>query len=492
MDLGKITAKIRPRDGWEATDLGFIMVRAWWLPIYTATAIVTLPVAVIAYLVYPQNIFVALLIVWWLKPVIERIPLYIISRALFGETPSVRQALRLSNFLNKRTLRSLFTRCFDFSRSYKMPVTDLEQLTGKERKSREKLLRATSHGNGLAISLLYPLFELLIAAGLFLLFLFFHPDVDIFGASDEAASSFSVYFHEQYWLFITAYIFYVVAMIIVTPLYVSAGFSQYINRRTYLEAWDIELDFRRLIQRQIDRVSNSKNVILILVFIAAISSVLSPDLVLADSLGTSRQNISLEESSRKITNIMKTEEFNTKITVLEYKERKNIGSQSGFSNFLATTVELVLWFSVAAAIALTIFYLGKLLYLIGDKRKAGVHKPKIPETISGLDIRKESLPADIVSVARKYWVDGEKEQALSILYRGALSNLVNYDGIQLTSSSTEDDCVQMVSSVVDEIKGNFFRILVINWQHVAYADRRPEDQQFSDLCNDWSVNFGTS
>ena len=40
-----------------------------------------------------------------------------------------------------------------------------------------------------------------------------------------------------------------IAMSIVEPFHVAAGFSLYLNRRTELEAWDLELAFRRLRER---------------------------------------------------------------------------------------------------------------------------------------------------------------------------------------------------------------------------------------------------
>jgi hypothetical protein len=43
--------------------------------------------------------------------------------------------------------------------------------------------------------------------------------------------------------------FYAAAIAIVEPFYVAAGFALYLNRRTLLEGWDLELAFRRLAAR---------------------------------------------------------------------------------------------------------------------------------------------------------------------------------------------------------------------------------------------------
>src|SRR5690606_22912206 len=45
--------------------------------------------------------------------------------------------------------------------------------------------------------------------------------------------------------------FYALVLIVWGPIYVACGFTLYLNRRTALEAWDIELVLRRLRQRLI-------------------------------------------------------------------------------------------------------------------------------------------------------------------------------------------------------------------------------------------------
>jgi hypothetical protein len=43
--------------------------------------------------------------------------------------------------------------------------------------------------------------------------------------------------------------FCVLVLMVWEPIYVACGFSLYLNRRTVLEAWDIELVFRQLRKR---------------------------------------------------------------------------------------------------------------------------------------------------------------------------------------------------------------------------------------------------
>ena len=53
---------------------------------------------------------------------------------------------------------------------------------------------------------------------------------------------------EWLWLEHLSNLLYVLLLIVWEPVYVACGFTLYLNRRTALEAWDIELTFRRLRQ----------------------------------------------------------------------------------------------------------------------------------------------------------------------------------------------------------------------------------------------------
>jgi len=44
---------------------------------------------------------------------------------------------------------------------------------------------------------------------------------------------------------ITFPVSYALAIFLIEPFYVAAGFAMYLNRRAELEAWDIEQEFRR-------------------------------------------------------------------------------------------------------------------------------------------------------------------------------------------------------------------------------------------------------
>ena len=72
----------------------------------------------------------------------------------------------------------------------------------------------------------------------------------------------------------------------------------------------------------------------------------------------------------------------------------------------------------------------------------GARGARLPSHVRELDIRPESLPADIGAAVRALWLAGERRAALSLLYRGALSRLVHSYAVPIGDASTEGDCVQ--------------------------------------------------
>ena len=91
MRIEDLTLVLRPRGGFQAADLGMGLVRANARVIWLAWLALVLPVALALNLAgwYLDMLWLAGLLLWWLKPVFERIPLYVISRAAFGEQVSV-------------------------------------------------------------------------------------------------------------------------------------------------------------------------------------------------------------------------------------------------------------------------------------------------------------------------------------------------------------------------------------------------------------------
>ena len=86
-----------------------------------------------------------------------------------------------------------------------------------------------------------------------------------------------------------------------------------------------------------------------------------------------------------------------------------------------------------------------------------------------LDITPESLPLDIPAQARALLDNGQHREAMSLLYRGALSGLVHCYGMQISASATELQCVDQVARQQPSARGDAFATLTRHWLRTAYG-----------------------
>ncbi|UCH39084.1 MAG: DUF4129 domain-containing protein, partial [Gammaproteobacteria bacterium] len=174
MDLDKLQVDASIRSGWQAVDLGFLMARAWFRPLYLAGLLAQLPLSLVLFLVFWKSPFWALALIWWLKPFWERLPLFIASRKLFDEEAGVWSSMR--SFPIRDILPWLLWRRFSLQRAFDNPVTVLEELKGSQRRQRLRVLHGKYSDVALGNQFVCFCFELLSCFGLALMIDFFTPE----------------------------------------------------------------------------------------------------------------------------------------------------------------------------------------------------------------------------------------------------------------------------------------------------------------------------
>jgi hypothetical protein len=112
-----------------------------------------------------------------------------------------------------------------------------------------------------------------------------------------------------------------------------------------------------------------------------------------------------------------------------------------------------------------------------------------PDTLFGLNVAPESLPADVAAAALAAARAGNPREALSLLYRGALSALVHRYEVALQAGDTEGDCVRAAALRLPGDGTLYFRQLVSAWQGVAYAAQAPAADSIEALCAGWPRHF---
>lgn len=212
-----------------------------------------------------------------------------------------------------------------------------------------------------------------------------------------------------------------------------------------------------------------------------------------------------EQLKKDIGAILDTGEFETETTVYRWQWRgAHDPSQpadddaageafmrrlAAFADWLARGLEALLWGLAIVALVLTYLRRDRWLHLFA--RSAVTTPYRSPTQISGLDIRPEQLPADVVAAARAAWERGDPVAALSLLYRAALSRLVHERQLDLPGSATEGDCVHIVAQRCGDAMAEYFGVLTRAWQFVAYAGRPPSSESADWLLDNFDRHFAS-
>ncbi|MDN5782778.1 MAG: DUF4129 domain-containing protein, partial [Luteimonas sp.] len=247
MKLESLRVELRPRSPWEAVELGTALVRrnaaAIWIPWLLLVAPVFVSVNLAALAV--DRIWIAWLLMWWLKPVFDRIPLYVLSRAVFGETPTTRQTLAAQRSWGWRAIRAhLSWRRISLTRALALPVDLLEGADGGRLRERRRVLGAAVRGQAMLLTLVCLLFVVALSLSMLSLVLLFVPWEFL---SESVRATWSLLtVQPPPWAQFALHAVVWVATSAIEPFYVGAGFGLYLNRRTRIEAWDVEIALRRL------------------------------------------------------------------------------------------------------------------------------------------------------------------------------------------------------------------------------------------------------
>ena len=241
MQIEALAVRLRPRSPLEAADLGVRMCQVRARQIYTCYALVWLPVSILSLATVTIRSWLPLLLIWWLKPWMDRTILFVLSRAAFGQSTAALDVWRSQGAIWWTQLLSTLTvRRISPWRSFTQPVYQLEGLPFVRTGRRIVQLRRGRSGQALLVTSAFSLAETALTFALFSLKFWFAPP------SGEATTWSSLFDPASDLIApLVAAICYAAVVLFLEPFYVAAGFAMYLNRRAELEAWDIEQEFRR-------------------------------------------------------------------------------------------------------------------------------------------------------------------------------------------------------------------------------------------------------
>jgi hypothetical protein len=156
----------------------------------------------------------------------------------------------------------------------------------------------------------------------------------------------------------------------------------------------------------------------------------------------------------------------------------------GLFTWIAGSARLIVWVLAAALAAFIAIYVIRLLR--SRVARTGGESFVAPSHVRDLDIRPESLPADIGAAALQLWESGEQRRALALLYRGLLSRMVHAHRAPVRDSTTEGECMDLARRWLPAASGEFASALVTTWQRAVYGGFLPATEHVRALCAGFS------
>jgi hypothetical protein len=225
----------------EAADLGVRLCQSASRQVYACYWAVALPVMALSLATYEIAGWLPALLIWWVKPWLDRTILFVLARAAFGQASTVADVWEAQRRVWwNQCLLSLTLRRLSPWRSFIQPIYQLEGLPLRAAGKRVRQIRSGRTTPATLVTSAYGAAELILTLAVLALIYWLTPD------QPDALNPFPTRALASAALPLT--LAYPLVVLFLEPFYVASGFAMYLNRRAQLEAWDIEQELRRAFQ----------------------------------------------------------------------------------------------------------------------------------------------------------------------------------------------------------------------------------------------------
>jgi hypothetical protein len=274
-----------------------------------------------------------------------------------------------------------------------------------------------------------------------------------------------------------------------TDLFVTgAGFGIYVNNRTWLEGWDVELAFKRLGIR-LGKIAVAVS------FVFLVFSGASPARAqAADGIRTEAEVIEEVKADPdfQVHSITYKVPKPTKAKTSSTSSSTSRPSRSGPSWSAAGVPEMFTIAAVGTLLCLLGFLLWRFRHMFTVKGGNTGNAKAAPQArvVMGMEVTAESLPKNIPDSAWELWQQGHRQEAMGLLYRGTISKVIDVGQADIQESDTEGDCLKRVETAGPKAHPGYFKSLTGTWIRLAYAGMEPPEVEVRALCSDWPFRDG--
>jgi hypothetical protein len=455
---------LRRRSSWEAADAGLLLWRAnfvYFLPFFA------LPVWFCAFglRLLPEPAPWSWLILWYLKPLFDRLVLHVISVRFFEPAAD---AGRLFRGLRKTILRGLpgdlLWRRFSPLRSAMMPLRVLERLRGKNLKNRKRDLKKAGLRFCGFLTLWGFLLEYMLLGGEILFSILI---VDIIHA--DYISSLTDFLAGMEIFFFAVHCF---NYMLVESIYVCMGFGLYINSRMELEGWDIEILLKKFAEGRKKKTILPRALALLLF------------LGLLPGLHADAGDVPLETLERLYeAGYGGGEKEGWGIRVKNPKPPEEISPDFDYTPW----VEKVKQSFAAVLRVLLILVMGALVFFAARylyKNSGGIRLRSGGGKTGGLFPIAGEDPEALLKKAQALYGGGELRRAWGFCLAALLAAWSRYRRLNFPPDATEYGCLALVRASAGAgpaaHEAETFAAVIKRWVDLAYGGRRPPAGSFEE------------
>jgi len=460
---------LRSRSVWEAADSGILLWRnsfAYFIPFFALPVIIT---ACLLRLIPPESRVLSYLILWWLKPLFDRLALHVVAARFFradGDSPSLFGGLWA---MRRGLVGDLLWRRFSSKRAAAMPVRVLERVGGRQFRLRKKALAAGGLNFCTLITVMGLALEafLLLSKTAFVALLtqmFFPVGLDFLLANREIIEA----------LLFAAFCF---NYILVGSLYVCMGFGLYINSRVEVEGWDLQLLFRQFAAAARPA---AKPILLLCVFLALspasplsaaehdFASLPPPD---AAALGILEEVLAAPDFGEY------REGWGIRLRERERAERAEAPDPAPAPPWLESVRQVFGYVLMGIALLALAALAAFVLYWYWKNGNARAARSRRTGRTYANPLFSAESPETLFARADDFYRRGKMREAWAACLSACIGAYAKHRSLSFPPDATEYGCLELVRRALPAEAGGFGS-LVQNWILFAYGGKSPDQGAF--------------
>jgi len=480
---------LRRRSFWEAADSGILLWRGNFASLMLFFVVPVLIVA-ICLCFLPENLFfLSSLILWWLKPLFDRLALHVISVRFFalpGDFPfGVSAAHRVKELsrglwetLRRALLGDLLWRRFNPGRAAYTAVRVLERVDQKRFQWRKKALVSGGLGFCFPMGVFCFMLEGMLLFGE-LLFAILISNMVFSAGSPLMQADTAV-------LEIFVFAAFCFNYVLVESLYVCMSFGLYINSRVELEGWDLQLLFRKFAgdipaEKAPGPVVKALPVICLLFFML-IGSALPPAYAQEPVEPFPEFFPAVDEKAlESLEDILSSDDFGSEregwgIRFKYSRERPEV-PEVDLDSWIHEIRQVFGYFLRFIVILALIVSLGFALYWLSKLRRKGLFPLRDTGKSYANPLMSGASPESLFAKADDFFHTGNLREAWAACLAGCLGAYTRDHSVSFPVDATEYGCLALARSALGS-KAEGFCELVEDWILLAYGGKPPAEDAF--------------